>query len=308
MTDNDTYTRAKVSTNGIANFEFRISNFKMREFSTIRNSKFEIRNSQFPSFAAKTIVLIMRIIPAIDLKGGRCVRLVEGREDSAKVYDQDPVETALSYERAGAELIHLVDLDGAFAGGTSENRTIIRKIAQRVNVPVEVGGGVRSLSDIETLLTDVGASFVIVGTLAIESPDLLQQAVSRYGESLVVGIDARGEWVATRGWKEATEVGARDLARRVVVMGVRRIIYTDIARDGRLEGPNLEMTREIAIASRARVTASGGVSSLEDIARLREIETSGVDSVIVGKALYEGRFTIEQAIEAASSGIHFSQS
>ena len=248
----------------------------------------------------------MRIVPAIDLKGGRCVRLVEGREESAKVYDRDPVEAALSYERAGAELIHLVDLDGAFVGGASENRSIIGTIARGINIPVEVGGGVRSLADIETLLTDVGASFVIVGTLAIERPDLLQEAVGRFGESLVVGIDARGEWVSTRGWKEATQVGALDLARRVVAMGVGRIIYTDIARDGRLEGPNLEMTREIAIASGARVTASGGVSSLEDIAHLCAIKANGVDSIIVGKALYEGRFTVEQAIEAARPGIGFS--
>jgi phosphoribosylformimino-5-aminoimidazole carboxamide ribotide isomerase len=122
---------------------------------------------------------------------------------------------------------------------------------------------------------------------------------------VVVGIDARGEWVATRGWKEPTEVGALDLVRRVIAMGVGRIIYTDIARDGRLEGPNLEMTRDIAIASGARVTASGGVSSLEDIARLCEIERDGVDSVIVGKALYEGRFTIEQAIATARLGVRF---
>jgi phosphoribosylformimino-5-aminoimidazole carboxamide ribotide isomerase len=250
----------------------------------------------------------MRIIPAIDLKGGRCVRLVEGREESARVYDRDPVEVALSYERAGAELIHLVDLDGAFVGGRSENRRIIGTIARRINIPVEVGGGVRSLADIEALLTEVGASFVIVGTLAVERSDLLQEAVSRYGESVVVGIDARGELVATRGWKEATKVVALDLARQVVGMGVGRIIYTDIARDGRLEGPNLEMTREIAIASRARVTASGGVSSLEDIARLGKIEADGVDSVIIGKALYEERFTIEQAIATTRSGARFSQS
>ena len=248
----------------------------------------------------------MRIIPAIDLKGGRCVRLTEGREDSAKVYDRDPMEVARTYEQAGAELIHLVDLDGAFLGGASENQRIIGAIARRVNVPVEVGGGVRTVSDIEALLNDVGASFVIVGTLAIERPDVLQEAVSRFGESVVVGIDARGEAVATRGWKEATEVGALDLARRVVGMGINRIIYTDIARDGRLEGVNLELTRKIAIASGARVTASGGVSSLEDISRLCELEVDGVDSVIVGKALYEGRFSIEEVLATARRGVQTS--
>ena len=244
----------------------------------------------------------MRIIPAIDLKGGRCVRLTEGREDSARIYDRDPIEVARTYEQAGAELIHLVDLDGAFLGGASENQKIIGAITRKINIPVEVGGGVRSLADIEALLSDVGASFVIVGTLAVESPDLLHEAVSRFGDAVVVGIDARGDAVATRGWKEATEVGALDLARGVVEMGIKRIIYTDIARDGRLEGVNLEMTRKIAIASKARVTASGGVSSLEDIARLCELEVDGVDSVIVGKALYEGRFTIEEALATARLG------
>ena len=244
----------------------------------------------------------MRIIPAIDLKGGRCVRLTEGREDSAKVYDRDPIEVARTYEQAGAELIHLVDLDGAFLGASSENLRIVGAIARRINVPVEVGGGVRSLADIEALLNDIGARFVIVGTLAVERPDLLQEAVTRFGESVVVGIDARGDAVATRGWKEATEVGAQELARRVAGMGITRIIYTDIARDGRLEGPNLDMTREIALASKARVTASGGVSSLKDIARLCEIERDGVDSVIVGKALYECRFSIEEALATARLG------
>jgi phosphoribosylformimino-5-aminoimidazole carboxamide ribotide isomerase len=247
----------------------------------------------------------MRIIPAIDLKNGRCVRLTEGREDSARVYDRDPLEVARTYEQAGAELIHIVDLDGAFLGKASENQRIIGAIARQINIPVEVGGGVRSLPDIEALLTDVGASFVIVGTLAVEKSEVLQEAVNRYAESVIVGIDARGEWVATRGWTEATKVSALDLAARVVGMGVRRIIYTDIARDGRLEGPNLDMTRQIAVTSGARVTASGGVSSLEDIARLCELEADGVDSVIVGKALYEDRFTIEQAIATARLGVRF---
>ncbi|HYP27629.1 MAG TPA: 1-(5-phosphoribosyl)-5-[(5-phosphoribosylamino)methylideneamino]imidazole-4-carboxamide isomerase [Blastocatellia bacterium] len=244
----------------------------------------------------------MLIIPAIDLKGGRCVRLVEGREESAKVYDRDPVEVAREYERAGAKLIHVVDLDGAFPGATSENQKIIRRIIEETRVPVEVGGGIRSLEDIDHLLNRVGARYCIVGTLAVEEPDTLRRAVEKFGDSVIVGIDARETSVAVRGWTADARLDALALARQVADMGVGRIIYTDITRDGRLEGPNLKTTAEIARAlqaSRARVTASGGVGSLEDIARLSALEDEGVDSVIIGKALYESRFSLEEAIAAA---------
>jgi phosphoribosylformimino-5-aminoimidazole carboxamide ribotide isomerase len=240
----------------------------------------------------------MLIIPAIDLKGGRCVRLVEGREQSAKVYDRDPVEVAGSYKEDGARLLHVVDLDGAFLGAASENLKIIRAIVEGTALPVEVGGGVRSLADIEGLLCDVGVRYVIVGTLAVEQPDVVAQAVARFGDRIIAGIDARGRKVATRGWAETTRVDLFALARRMAEMGIERIIYTDISRDGRLEGPNFDMTREVAESSGARVTASGGVSSLEDIKRLCELESAGVDSAIVGKALYEGRFTLKEAIRA----------
>ncbi|HET9532883.1 MAG TPA: 1-(5-phosphoribosyl)-5-[(5-phosphoribosylamino)methylideneamino]imidazole-4-carboxamide isomerase [Blastocatellia bacterium] len=240
----------------------------------------------------------MLIIPAIDLKGGRCVRLVEGREASAKVYDRDPVETASLYKQEGARLIHLVDLDGAFLGAASDNLRIIRRIIEQTSIPVEVGGGIRSLADIESLLFDVGARYVIVGTLAVEQPDMVEQAVARFGDRIVASIDARGSLVATRGWTETTETDLFALARRLTEMGIERIIYTDISRDGRMEGPNFEMTREVARASRARVTASGGVASLEDIKQLCDLESDGVDSVIVGKALYENRFTLKEAMRA----------
>ena len=242
----------------------------------------------------------MQIIPAIDLKNGLCVRLTEGRADSAKVYDRDPVEVALGYQREGAVLIHVVDLDGAFLHAASGNQEIIRRIATEVDIPIEVGGGVRSLEDIRTLLRDVGARHVVVGTLAVEQPVVLGHAFAEFGESIIVGIDARGSEVAIRGWTDATRVDAFELAGRVAEAGAQRIIYTDIARDGRLEGPNFAMTGELARRSGLKVTASGGVSSLEDIARLCELEAEGVDSVIVGKALYEGRFTLEEAIEAAN--------
>jgi phosphoribosylformimino-5-aminoimidazole carboxamide ribotide isomerase len=195
----------------------------------------------------------------------------------------------------------VVDLDGAFLHAASGNREIIRRIATEVDVPIEVGGGVRSLEGIRTLLRDVGARHVIVGTLAVEQPDVLGEALAEFGESIIVGIDARGSEVAIRGWTDATRVDAFELARRVAAAGAQRIIYTDIARDGRLEGPNFPMTGELARRSGLRVTASGGVSSLEDIARLCELEADGVDSVIVGKALYEGRFTLEEAILSAAA-------
>ena len=241
----------------------------------------------------------MFVIPAIDLKNGRCVRLTEGREESARVYDREPAEVAREYESAGARLIHVVDLDGAFLGAASENQKIIRLIADHVKIPLEVGGGVRSIDDIRNLIENTGAQYVIVGTLAIEKPDMLKQAIIKYGDSIIVGIDARGNKVATRGWTETTQADALALARHVASLGARRIIYTDIERDGRLAGPNFEMTREVAKVSGLRVTASGGVSSLEDIERLCALEADGVDSVIVGKALYEKRFTLKEAIGAA---------
>jgi phosphoribosylformimino-5-aminoimidazole carboxamide ribotide isomerase len=244
----------------------------------------------------------MLVIPAIDLKAGQCVRLTEGREASAKVYDRDPVEVASSYESEGARLIHIVDLDGAFLGVTSKNQEIVRRIVREVKIPVEVGGGVRSIDDVRMLLDDIGARYVILGTLAVENPHELEAAISRFGDAIVVGIDARDRSVATHGWVEATRIDAVELARQVAALGAARIVFTDISRDGRLEGLNIELTRGIAEASGIRVTASGGVSSLEDIERLCDLEPYGVDSVIVGKALYEGRLTLQAALGRAREG------
>ena len=243
----------------------------------------------------------MQIIPAIDLKNGRCVRLTEGRADSVKVYDRDPIEVARAYQLAGARLIHVVDLDGAFLHAASCNQEIIHRITLEAGVPLQVGGGIRSLVDIRKMLTVTGAKYVVVGTLAVEEPAVLAQAVGEFGEQVIVGIDARGSEVATRGWTDATQVNAFDLARAVGRAGIARVIYTDIARDGRLEGPNFEMTGMLARRSGLKVTASGGISSLDDITRMRELQAEGVDSVIVGKALYEGRFTLEEAMTAAAS-------
>jgi len=241
----------------------------------------------------------MQIIPAIDLKNGRCVRLVEGREESAKVYDRDPVEVARSYQQDGATLIHIVDLDGAFLGAASENQKIIQRITQEIGVPVEVGGGVRTLADIENLLGNIGARFVIIGTLAVEQPDVVTEALQRFGDAIVIGIDARGREVATRGWTRETQIDALTLAQQMTNAGVKRIIYTDITRDGKLQGVNVELTQDVAEASGAKVTASGGVASLDDITNLLAVESYGVDSVIIGKALYENRFTLKAALAVA---------
>lgn len=241
----------------------------------------------------------MIVIPAIDLKHGLCVRLLQGRKSEMTVYHENPVEVAKEFAAAGAEIIHVVDLDGAFNENDSPNRTVVKKIAESINIPIEVGGGIRTLDDVKQLC-DAGVTRVVLGTVAAESPELLDQFVQRFPTQICVGIDARDGRVMTRGWETAAPVMSIDLARSVAERGVRRIIYTDISRDGMLGGPNVEQTLAVARAANVNVTASGGVSSLDDIARLRDAGDSRLDSVIVGKALYEGKFKLEAAIRAAS--------
>jgi len=240
----------------------------------------------------------MLIIPAIDLRDGRCVRLTQGRRAEVKVYDGDPVEIARRFEDAGARMLHVVDLDGAFADANSLNRKVARRIIRAVEIPVQFGGGLRSVTDVQQLI-EYGAAQVVIGTLAAESPETLERFVQLFGFRICVGIDARGGQVLTHGWEQEGKIGAVELARRVADAGVDRIVYTDVSRDGMLEGVNLEQTCHIARESGLRVTASGGVSSLADIEQLRSIRQCGVDSVIVGKALYEGRFTLEEALRVA---------
>ena len=244
--------------------------------------------------AYKTMV----IIPAIDLKDGRCVRLLQGRKSDMTVYSEDPVQVAKEFAAAGAEMIHVVDLDGAFNETGSPNRDVVSQIIDAVNVPVEFGGGIRTVEDVRQLC-NAGVARVVLGTVAAESPDTLKEFVDEFPSQICVGIDARDGRVMTRGWETATPLWGVDLARSVAECGVRRIIYTDIARDGALVGPNIQQTLAVAEAANVRVTASGGVSSLDDIQRLRDCGDSRVDSVIVGKALYEGKFRLEEAILAA---------
>ncbi len=237
----------------------------------------------------------MLVIPAIDLKNGSCVRLVQGRKTDVTVYDEKAVAVAKQFARAGAQMIHVVDLDGAFIGGESPNRAVVKQIVAAVDVPIEFGGGVRTIDDVEQLC-DAGVERVVLGTVAVESPDLLRDLIVRFGEKICVGIDARNGQATTHGWVTKTQIEAVDLARFVVSCGVRRIIYTDISRDGMLTGPNVEQTVAVARAAQVHVTASGGVSSLDDIRRLRDTREPLLDSVIVGKALYEQKFKLEDAI------------
>lgn len=240
----------------------------------------------------------MLIIPAIDLHGGLCVRLRQGRRQEAKVYDGDAVEIASSYQSDGARMLHIVDLDGAFADPNSLNRRVLGKIVSTIGIPVQFGGGLRTLEDIEQVI-ELGVSRVVVGTLAVESPETLRQALQSFGgASVAVGIDARDGQVMTRGWEKEESVSAIELAQRVAAAGVERIVYTDVRRDGMLSGVSIEQTCEIARASGLKVTASGGIASLDDIQRIRSVSECGIDSVIVGTAIYEGRFTLKEALVA----------
>ncbi|HEX6732401.1 MAG TPA: 1-(5-phosphoribosyl)-5-[(5-phosphoribosylamino)methylideneamino]imidazole-4-carboxamide isomerase [Pyrinomonadaceae bacterium] len=242
----------------------------------------------------------LQIIPAIDLKDGHCVRLSQGRQDALTVYDNDPSAVARNFVTSGATMIHVVDLDGAFGHESSANRTALKTILKSVTVPIQFGGGVRTAEDIRCL-TDSGVGCVVLGTVAAESPETLQSLVAQFDSQICVGIDAREGKVVTRGWETATEFSALDLARRVAGAGIKRIIYTDTIRDGMLTGPNIEQSIAVARASGVKVTVAGGMSSLEDIKRLRDTGEMLIDSVIVGKALYEGKFTLEEALRVADS-------
>jgi phosphoribosylformimino-5-aminoimidazole carboxamide ribotide isomerase len=241
----------------------------------------------------------MIVIPAIDLKNGSCVRLMQGRKSDVTVYSDDPVAVAREFASAGAEMIHVVDLDGAFSETDSPNRAVVKRILETVDVPIEFGGGVRSVATAQ-LLVNEGVTRIVLGTVAAESTDSLKGYVDRFSAKICIGIDARDGRVMSRGWETTTPLEAVDLARTVASCGVERIIYTDIARDGTLVGPNVEQTLAVVRAANVRVTASGGVSSLDDIKRLRDADDSRLDSVIVGKALYEGKFKLEEAILAAN--------
>ena len=265
----------------------------------------------------------MIIYPAIDLRQGRCVRLRQGDPDAETVYSQDPVSMARHWVAQGAEWLHVVNLDGAFstnAAGAARppivrrlsspddplpvdtlpmNLRRLRAIRRAVDVPIQFGGGLRSLEDIQLAL-DLGADRVVLGTVAVKRPELVRQAIQRWGaERIVVGIDARDGQVAIHGWQEASQLDAVELGHRMAALGVKRVVYTDIRRDGMLSGVNVEATAALGDITGLLVIASGGVADLEDIRRLKEHEHYNIEGAITGQALYTGRLDLAQAIQIA---------
>jgi len=241
----------------------------------------------------------MLVIPAIDLKDGRCVRLYQGNMDQATIYSDDPVATALRWQSQGAERLHVVDLDGAVSGA-GVNTAVIEQICQTLTIPVQVGGGIRTVETAEQLFAR-GVSRVILGTVAYRRPDVVALACQRFPGRVTVGIDAKAGKVAVQGWTESTELDATTLAKLCADMGVSEIIYTDISRDGTEQGVNLAATLALAQAASLPVIASGGVASLRDIERLAPLHTEGIAGVIIGRALYTGAVRLEEAIALAKT-------
>jgi phosphoribosylformimino-5-aminoimidazole carboxamide ribotide isomerase len=233
------------------------------------------------------------LYPAIDIRGGKCVRLVQGDYNRETVYNDSSVEAALAWEEQGGKWIHLVDLDGAKAG-SPVNHELIGEIAGSVKVPVQTGGGLRTVQDVEKLLK-LGVSRVIIGTAAIEDRPFVEQVLRNYGEQVAIGIDARNGYVATRGWLETSEVKAEDLAVQLAELGARTFIFTDISRDGMMQGPNVEAIVRLAQVSGQSVIASGGVSRYEDLEQLAVHADRGVSGAIIGKALYTGSIKLADA-------------
>ena len=242
----------------------------------------------------------MTIFPAIDLQQGRCVRLRQGRADEATVYGDDPVAMALHWQALGARALHVVDLDGAFQGAPA-HADVIARLAAALAIPVQTGGGLRTDADVQRMI-DAGLARVIIGTRALDETAALSRLVARHGgERIAVGIDARDGWVQVKGWTETSRTTAVELARRAAGAGVRTIIYTDTATDGMLRGPNVDGNAELcdAVGPSCQVIASGGISSADDIRRLRALDRPNLAGAIVGKALYEGRVTLSDLLAAA---------
>ncbi len=236
----------------------------------------------------------MQLYPAIDLKNGQCVRLKQGAFKEITVYSDKPEEIAAKWQSKGATYLHLVDLDGALAGH-SVNEEVIKKIVDTLSIPIEIGGGIRSEEAIEAMLA-LGVSRVIIGTKAAENPEFIRDMVNKFGqERIVAGIDAKNGMVAVEGWEKLSDLSASELVNRMKEYGIRHVVYTDIARDGMLSGPNVEYTKKLTEETGLDIIASGGMSSMED---LRELYNAGVHGAIIGKALYENRIDLKEAIDA----------
>jgi len=234
----------------------------------------------------------MIIFPAIDILDGQCVRLIQGDYNREKVYSNSPVDMAKQWEAKGAEYIHIVDLNGA-KSGESVNKDIIIEIAGTVSIPIQVGGGIRTIDTIKNYLEN-GVSRVIIGTAAINDQAFLKEAVETFGEKIAVSLDARGGYVATDGWTDTSDVLALDLMKELEAVGVKTIVYTDIAKDGMLEGPNLTEQQAINESTKMDVIASGGVTTKEDVENLNNLNMYGA---IIGKALYDGKLEFESLVE-----------
>ena len=237
---------------------------------------------------------MFEIIPAVDIFDGKCVRLEQGKFNAVTIYDKDPVAAAKKWQEKGATRLHVVDLDGAKTG-IPKNIDIVKKIIKELEIPVQIGGGIRNLALIEELLA-AGADRIILGTSAIDNPNMLSTFCPRFGEKLAVSIDVLHGKVTTHGWQKTKPVDAITLAKEAVKLGVKRFVYTDIKRDGMLTGPNVASLKELVEATDVPVIASGGVSSNEDIAKLIELYPLGVEGCIVGKALYTGAVKLEEVL------------
>ena len=242
----------------------------------------------------------MIIFPAIDIRGGKCVRLEEGRFDRETIFAENPLDAARRWVEAGTQWLHIVDLDGARAG-KSVNLSVVSEIARTFDVKVQLGGGIRTLETVEAALA-AGINRVILGSVAARSPELVEQLCSRYGEKIVIGIDARDGEVAVDGWEKSGLLQVAELAQRMKQVGAKRIIYTDISRDGMLTGVNVESTLQLAKQSGLAVIASGGVKGMGDILALQPLTPAGIEGVIIGKALYTGAIDLADALQVVRGG------
>lgn len=233
----------------------------------------------------------MIILPAIDLRDGKCVRLYKGDFDKSEVVAESALETALSFKEAGAEYIHMVDLDGALKG-KGVNYSIVSEVIEKVNIPVELGGGIRDIETIDYLI-NIGVSRVILGTAALNNPEFVKTAVKKYGDRIAVGIDAKDGYVAVDGWINVSKVNYVDFAKEMENIGVKTIIFTDISKDGTLQGPNLEQLSNIQQSVSCNIIASGGIKDIED---LKVINKMGIYGAITGKAIYSGNIDLKEAI------------
>lgn len=239
----------------------------------------------------------MLVIPAIDIRGGKCVRLFRGDFSKETVFSDSPAQMAKKWMDMGAKYLHLVDLDGALAG-KPQNIATVKDIIAAVDIPVELGGGIRTLEDIENILS-IGVDRVILGSVAVHDPQLVKAACEKFGEKIVVGIDAKEGIVAVEGWEVSGNMAAQELAKRMAAVGVKNIIYTDISRDGTLLGLNIKATADLAKSSKVNIIASGGFSNLEEIEQLKKHESDGITGVIAGKAIYTGAIDLRAALKIA---------